>query len=88
VNVDSVGSLGEPHDIQNLAVRSHQHVKVDRTSGRIFCKIIVLEMAPRKVANGAENLILQVLQFQKMGFCRKFPGGASIIHYRSNHGSN
>jgi hypothetical protein len=35
---------------------------------------------------GAENLILQVLQFQKMDFCHKFPGRASLSHYRSNQG--
>jgi hypothetical protein len=31
--------------------------------------------APWKVANGAEKLVLQALQFQQMGICRKFPGG-------------
>jgi hypothetical protein len=29
--------------------------------------------APWKRANGAENLVLQALQFQYVGFCRKFP---------------
>jgi hypothetical protein len=27
--------------------------------------------APWKVANGAENLVLQVLQFQQVGICSK-----------------
>jgi hypothetical protein len=36
--------------------------------------------APRKIANGAENPILQALQFQLVRFCSKFPGGASISH--------
>jgi hypothetical protein len=36
---------------------------------------------PWKIANGAENLGLQALQFQQMGICRKFPGGTSISHY-------
>jgi hypothetical protein len=31
--------------------------------------------APWKLDNGAENLVLQALQFQKIGVCRKFPGG-------------
>jgi hypothetical protein len=31
--------------------------------------------APWNIANGAENPVLQALQFQQMGFCRKFPGG-------------
>jgi hypothetical protein len=30
--------------------------------------------APRKGANGAENLVFQALQFEQMGICRKFPG--------------
>jgi hypothetical protein len=42
--------------------------------------------APRKIAGGAENLILQPLQFQYVEFCRKFPGRASISHYGSNQG--
>jgi hypothetical protein len=29
--------------------------------------------APRKITNGAANLILQSLQFQLVTFCRKFP---------------
>jgi hypothetical protein len=33
--------------------------------------------APWKFANSAENHVLQALQFQKIGVCRKFPGGAS-----------
>jgi hypothetical protein len=36
--------------------------------------------APRKFANSVENLVLQALQFQKVGICRKFPGGASQSH--------
>jgi hypothetical protein len=35
--------------------------------------------APWKVANGAENIVLQALQFQQVGICRKFPGGGSIL---------
>jgi hypothetical protein len=27
---------------------------------------------------------LQALQFQEVGICRKFPGGASTSHYWSN----
>jgi hypothetical protein len=40
--------------------------------------------APWKVANRAESLVLQVLQFQQVGICRKFPGGGSISHYGPN----
>jgi ribosomal protein S19E (S16A) len=40
--------------------------------------------APWKIVNGAENLVLQALQFEQMGICRKFPGGRSISHYGSN----
>jgi hypothetical protein len=29
---------------------------------------------------------LQMLEFQQIGFCRKFPDGTSITHYRSNQG--
>jgi hypothetical protein len=39
---------------------------------------------PWKIANSAENLVLQALQFQQTGICRKFPGGTSISHYGSN----
>jgi hypothetical protein len=39
---------------------------------------------PWKIANGAENLVLQALQFQQMDICHKFPGGRSISHYGSN----
>jgi hypothetical protein len=39
--------------------------------------------APWKVASGAENLVLQALQFQKVGICRKFPSGGSISHYET-----
>jgi hypothetical protein len=31
--------------------------------------------APQKFTNGAENLVLQALQFQKVGVCRKFQEG-------------
>jgi hypothetical protein len=37
--------------------------------------------APWKFTSGAENLVLQVLQFQKVDVCRKFPGRASGSHY-------
>jgi hypothetical protein len=37
--------------------------------------------APWKAANHAENLV-QELQFQKVGVCRKFLGGAGISHYQ------
>jgi hypothetical protein len=37
-----------------------------------------------KAAISAENLVLQALQFGKVGECRKFPGGASISHYGLN----
>jgi hypothetical protein len=37
--------------------------------------------APWKISNGVEKLVLQALQFQEVGVCRKFPGGASISHY-------
>jgi hypothetical protein len=39
---------------------------------------------PWKIANGAENLVLQVLLFQEKVICRKLPGGASINHYTPN----
>jgi hypothetical protein len=39
---------------------------------------------PWKIANGAESLVLQALQFQQMGICRKFAGGRSISHYGSD----
>jgi hypothetical protein len=32
------------------------------------------------------ELVLQALQLQQMSFCRKFPGGTSISHYRPNQG--
>jgi hypothetical protein len=44
------------------------------------------QCAPREFANCAENLILSALQLQEMSFCRKFPGGTSISHYRHNQG--
>jgi hypothetical protein len=34
--------------------------------------------APCKIASVAENLVLQALQFQKIGVCRKFSGWAGI----------
>jgi hypothetical protein len=37
--------------------------------------------APLKISCGAENRILQALQFQVVGVCRKFLDGASINHY-------
>jgi hypothetical protein len=57
-------------DLQNL--ESHMHT-VDRCT-------------PLKIDNSVENLILQALQFQKMSFCHKVPGGTSISNYRSNQG--
>jgi len=39
------------------------------------------QCAPWKVTNGAVILVLQVLQFQKIGICHKLPGGAGISHY-------
>jgi hypothetical protein len=30
---------------------------------------------PWKFTSGAESLVLQALQFQKVDICRKFPGG-------------
>lgn len=41
--------------------------------------------APWKVASCVENLVLQVLQFQKMCFCCVFPGGTGMTHYRCNY---
>jgi hypothetical protein len=40
--------------------------------------------APRKIANGADNLVLQTLHFQKMGACYKFPGGEGTSRNWSN----
>jgi hypothetical protein len=37
------------------------------------------QCAPWTLANGAENLVLQALQFQQMGISLKFPGGRSIL---------
>jgi hypothetical protein len=37
-----------------------------------------------KFANGAENRVLQWLQFHYMSICREFPDGRGINHYRSN----
>jgi hypothetical protein len=37
--------------------------------------------APWKAANQSKNLV-QELQFQKAGVCRKFLGGAGINHYQ------
>jgi hypothetical protein len=36
--------------------------------------------APWKISNGAENFVLQSLQFEYMVVCRKPPGGANISH--------
>jgi hypothetical protein len=64
-----------------------------------FCYIIVYirkvenrvqiadRCVPWKISNGAENLVLQALQFQEVGVRRKFPGGASIGNYWSNQRS-
>lgn len=35
-------------------------------------------------ANGAENLVLQALQFSLMSIYRKFPGETCVSHYISN----
>jgi hypothetical protein len=40
--------------------------------------------APWKISNGAENSVLQALQFQKMVVCCKLPGGESISHDAPN----
>jgi hypothetical protein len=40
--------------------------------------------APLKISNGAENLVLQALQFLKIDVCRKFSGGENISHYWSD----
>ena len=37
-----------------------------------------------KAASSAENLVLQALQFRKVGECHKFPGGAGVSHYGLN----
>jgi hypothetical protein len=39
---------------------------------------------PWKIASSAKNVVLEVLQFQNMGVCSKFAGGAGISHYRKN----
>jgi hypothetical protein len=36
------------------------------------------------IASGAENLVLQALQFQYTSSCPKFPGGAGLSHYGPN----
>jgi hypothetical protein len=36
--------------------------------------------APWKISNGAENFVLQALQFQYMVVCCKHTGGASMRH--------
>jgi len=36
--------------------------------------------APWKVTSRAESLVLRALQFQKIGVCRKFSGGAGVSH--------
>jgi hypothetical protein len=41
-------------------------------------------VARGRVPSGAENLVLQGLQFQKLGIYRKFPGGAKISDYWFN----
>jgi hypothetical protein len=40
--------------------------------------------APWKIASGAENFILQALQFQKMAVRHRLPGGAGMSHYGPN----
>jgi hypothetical protein len=35
---------------------------------------------PWKTTNGVGNAVLQALQFQKMCFSQKFPGGSDISH--------
>jgi len=37
---------------------------------------------PWEVVSGAENLVLQVLKFRKIGVCCKLPYRAGICHYR------
>jgi hypothetical protein len=39
------------------------------------------QYATSEFTSDAENLVLQALQFQKVGICSKFPGEASISHY-------
>jgi hypothetical protein len=39
---------------------------------------------PCKFTNDVENLVLQALQFQKVGICNKFPGEANISYYCFN----
>jgi len=39
---------------------------------------------PWIVTNDVENLVLQALQFQKIGFCCELPGWAGISHYTLN----
>jgi len=47
---------------------------------------IVGRHASWKVTNGAENLILQTLQFLNIGVCRKLPGGLDISqHWPREH---
>jgi hypothetical protein len=43
---------------------------------------IMDQCAPWEIANAMENFNLHALQFQYIGFCRKFP--TSMSHYRSN----
>jgi hypothetical protein len=45
---------------------------------------IVNLSAPWKIGSGAENLDLEVLQFQLVVICCKLPGRASISHYIPN----
>jgi hypothetical protein len=40
--------------------------------------------APWKIFSGAENCILQALQFQQMVVCRELSGGASVSHDNPN----
>ena len=47
-----------------------------------------MQMADRwaiwKAVSRAESLVLQALQFRKVGECRKFPGGTGVSHYGLN----
>jgi hypothetical protein len=43
---------------------------------------IVDRCAPWKIANSAQNPVLQALQFRKVGICHKFPGSAGISNWR------
>jgi hypothetical protein len=42
------------------------------------------QCAPWKGASGAENFVLQTLEFHEMFICCKFPGRVSVSHCRPN----